>query len=408
MGTPADEAPPAHDGHAGSRPIVTMSQEARRLAEVQTTEVVRGPARVKLNMVGMVFEDETRVASLTSRVDGRLDSVYVDFVGLHVEKGDPIVKIWSPTLIRTQVELFETERSPVYDEDVVQGAVEKLKQFGLTEEQVNKIREEKESVLYVTLRAPISGVVTKKNVFLGDFVKEGTVMYEITDLSKVWVKLDAYETDLPWVRYGQHVTFTTPAAPGRTFSGHVVFIDPMLHMSTRTVKLRVEADNPDLQLKPHMFVSATLEATINAEGQVIRPEWVGKYICPVHPTKVFDEPTRCPRSKQLAKPPQAYGYAASEEPVFPLVIPESAILYTGRRSIVYVEVPDTAQPTYVMREVVLGPRAGRHYVVSHGLREGERVVTKGNFEIDSSAQIAGKPSMMNPQGGMATGGHAHH
>lgn len=375
----------------------TMSEAAKRLAEVESTEVKRQRAFVSIRMVGMVFEDETRVASLTSRVDGRLDDIHVDFTGVKVNKGDPMVTIWSPTLIRSQVELFETIRSPEFGDAVVRGAEEKLKQFGLTDQQIDEIRKNKKPTLYVTLRAPIDGIVMKKNVLLGDFVKEGAVMYEITDLSKVWIKLDAYETDLPWIRYGQKVTFTTPAIPGRQFQGTVVFVDPMLQMSTRSVKVRVEADNSDLLLKPHMFVTAHLEAEIDSKGRVIKSEWAGKYICPIDPEEVSPTPGVCPATQIPMRSAESYGYAPEKHPELPLVIPATAVLYTGKRSVVYVEVPDADRPTYELRHVVLGPRAGDEYVVFGGLRAGERVVTKGNFKIDSATQIQARPSMMSPE-----------
>lgn len=384
----------SREKHVGA--VVAMSESAKRLAEVQTSTAKRERAYVNLRMVGMVFEDETRVASLTSRVDGRLDAVFVDFTGVTVNKGDPMVTIWSPTLIRSQVELFETIRSTEFDETVVKGAIEKLKQLGLTEAQIQEIRKKKKPSLYITLRAPISGVVMKKNVLLGDFVKEGTVMYEISDLSKVWVKLDAYETDLPWIRFGQKVTFRTPAIPGRVFHGTIVFIDPVLDMATRTVKVRVVADNPDFALKPHMFVSATVEAEVDYKGRVIKSEWAGKYICPIYPDQVYSEPGICPKSGMPLRPAHSFGYTPDKDPVEPLVIPATAVLYTGKRSVVYVEVPRESRPTYELRQVVLGPRAGDNYIVYEGLAEGERVVTNGNFKIDSAAQILAKASMMNP------------
>ncbi|MFC1834000.1 efflux RND transporter periplasmic adaptor subunit [Thermodesulfobacteriota bacterium] len=386
----------------------TMSEAAKRLAEVQTVEVKRGKAYLKLRMNGMVFHDETRLVSLTSRVDGRIDKVLVDFTGLAVNKDDPVVTIWSRTLITTQIELFETIRSPEYGESVVKGAEEKLKQFGLTDQQIEEIRRENKPDLYITLRSPINGIVMMKNVNLGDFVKEGTVMYEIADLSKVWVKLDAYETDLPWIRYGQEVTFTTPAIPGRKFKGQVVFIDPVLDMATRSVKVRVEADNPDLALKPHMFVTAEVEAEVDDQGRVIRSEWAGKYICPLYPKEVYSEPGICPSSNMPLRPAAAFGYAPEESPTLPLVITAGAVLYTGKRSIVYVEVPNQGIPTYELREVALGPRAGDRFVIYEGLEEGEQVVAEGNFEIDSAAQIVGSKSMMNPEGGRAVTGHAGH
>ncbi|MBI5251646.1 MAG: efflux RND transporter periplasmic adaptor subunit [Desulfomonile tiedjei] len=397
---------PATGGHAhglparveptGEGPVrYAMSEEAKMLAEVQTTEVKREKAVKKLRMVGMVIDAETRVATLTARIDGRLDEVFIDFTGVKVNKGDPMVTIWSPTLIKSQVELFESIRSGDV-EGVIRGAEEKLIQYGMTKEQVKRIRENKKPELYVTLRAPISGIVMKKNAVLGQFVKEGQDMFVINDLSHVWVKLDAYEPDLPWIRYGQEVTFTTPSFPGKTFKGKVIFIEPVLEMETRTVKVRVDAENPDYELKPHMFVNAELEAEMDDQGRVIKPEWVGKYICPFDPKEVSDVPGTCPKTKQPLQPATAYGYSGVENPVLPLVVPETAVLFTGKRSLVYVEVANQNQPTYEQREVVLGPRAGNKYVISGGLKEGERVVVKGNFEIDSSVQISGQPSMMNP------------
>jgi Cu(I)/Ag(I) efflux system membrane fusion protein len=163
------------------------------------------------------------------------------------------------------------------------------------------------------------------------------------------------------------------------------------------VKIRVEAENPEYILRPGMFVTAELEAEIDAKGKVIKPEWAGKYICPIHPSgQPSSEPGFCPESKMALRPASAFGYGDDPNPEFPLVIPTAAPLITGRRAIVYVEVLKQDRPTYELREVVLGPRAGDEYVVYEGLKEGERVVTRGNFKIDSAMQIVAKASMMNP------------
>jgi len=385
------------DLSGGSVPQYSMSEQAKKLAEVETSEAKRQRARIEVRMLGMVYEDETRAAVLTSRVDGRLDEIYVNFTGVQVTKGDPMVTIWSPTLIKSQVDLFESMRGGEPEEAVIKGGEEKLIQLGLTREQIAEIREKKKPLLYVTLKAPISGTVMKKFAVLGQFVKEGTEMYIINDLSHVWIKLDAYETDIPWIRYGQDVTFTTPSVPGRKFTGKVLFIDPMLDTKTRSVKVRVEAANPDLSLKPGMFVTAELQSEIDQSGRVIKPEWAGKYVCPVHPRdEAGQAPGTCPDSKMALRPASAYGYSDEKDPIFPLVVPASAPLITGKRALVYVEVPDRDRPTYEAREVVLGPRAGDKYVIYDGLKEGERVVTRGNFKIDSAMQILARPSMMKP------------
>jgi Cu(I)/Ag(I) efflux system membrane fusion protein len=389
----SDTDEPAHSDSVH----LTMSKEAKKLAEVETSPVKREQAKVTVTMVGMVAEDERRIAALTSRVDGRLDHVYVNFTGDHVSKGDPMVTIWSPTLIKAQVELFEALRGPTVEPEVVKGAEEKLVQYGLTMEQVKQIEEQKKAITSLTLRAPISGVVTQRMALLGQFVKEGTDMFIINDLSHVWVKMDAYETDMPWIRYGQDVTFTTPSIPGRTFKGKVLFIDPMLDQKTRSVKIRAEAENPDRELKPGMFVSAELEAEVDKDGRVIKSEWAGKYVCPMHPKdEASPVPGICPDSKLPLRPASSFGYTDDSHPQFPLVIPVTAPLITGKRSIVYVEVPGTDRPTYELREVQLGPKAGNKYLVYKGLKEGERVVTRGNFKIDSAMQILARPSMMSP------------
>ncbi len=392
-----DLIPLESDSEEDESPLrYSMSEKAKTLAQIRTTEVKRDKAEVKRRLVGMVFENETKVAALTSRISGRLDEVFIDFVGAKVEKGDPMVTIWSPTLITSQVELFETLKSSEYDKTVAKGAEEKLIQYGLTKEQIEEIKKKNTPDLSVTLRAPISGVVMEKNALLGNFVDEGTEMFIITDLSTVWVKLDAYESDLPWIKYGQKVTFTTPAVPGKEFHGKVLFIDPMLQMETRSVKVRVEAENPDLLLKPHMLATAVIHASIDSQGRVINPEWAGKAVCPVHPDVTGKPGDICPTSKKDLAPPTAFGYATNSEPELPLVIPSTAVLFTGERSVVYVEVPDTDKPTYELRDISIGPRAGDKYVVLDGLEEGERVVTYGNFKIDSAMQIWAKPSMMIP------------
>ena len=187
-----------------------------------------------------------------------------------------------------------------------------------------------------------------------------TPLFTIADLSVVWVQLDAYESDLPWLALEQAATFTAESWPGETFEGKVAFIDPFVDPLTRTVKVRLDVENPGGRLKPEMFVRASVRSAIG-------------------------------------EPPG--------EP--PLLIPTAAPLITGKRAIVYVALPEAERPTFEGREIVLGPRADDFYVVTAGLREGERVVTRGNFKIDSALQIEGKASMMRPDAGPGRSGHDH-
>jgi Cu(I)/Ag(I) efflux system membrane fusion protein len=234
----------------------------------------------------------------------------------------------------------------------------------------------------------------------GMYVNTGTPIYTVADLSQVWVRLDAYESDLPWIRYGQTLTFSTEAYPGEVFKGWISFIAPMLDPRTRTVKVRVNVPNPDGRLKPEMFVHALVTSQIAQGGKVMDPNMAGEWICPMHPSVVKDEKGTCDICGMDLVTTESLGYVAAEAAgPLPLVIPATAPLITGKRAVVYVKQPDTELPMFEGREVVLGPRAGDYYVVVSGLSEGELVVTHGNFKIDSALQIQAKPSMMNPEGG---------
>jgi Cu(I)/Ag(I) efflux system membrane fusion protein len=241
------------------------------------------------------------------------------------------------------------------------------------------------------------------------YVDVGTRIFTIADLDAVWVQLDAYESDLRWLRYGQAVTFTTEAFPGKNFSGVVSFIDPVLNATTRTVKVRVNVDNKEGLLKPEMFVRANVFAQFAGSGRILDKNLIGKWVSPMHPEVIKDAPGQCPICGMNLVPTESLGYANAtpSDVVAPLVIPATAPLLTGKRAVVYVEVSDSDRPTYIGREVILGPRAGDDYVVESGLAEGDLVVVSGNFKIDSALQIQAKPSMMNPEGGGGSGGHQH-
>jgi len=245
-------------------------------------------------------------------------------------------------------------------------------------------------------------VVTRKHAVRGDYVKTGDPIYELADLSHLWVKMDAYESDLPWLRYGQEVHFTTASMPGRTFTGRIAFIDPVLDPQTRTARVRVNVANPDGALKPGVFVRAVVEAEVAAAGRVMVADLADKWICPMHPEEIEDGPGSCDICGMDLVKPSSLGYeVAARDARPPLVIPASAPLITGTRAVVYVRDPAVERPTFHGREVVLGPRAGDVYLVAEGLAEGERVVVNGAFKIDSSMQIQAKPSMMLPEGGGA-------
>lgn len=389
---------------------LTMSPSALKLAEVRTAEVVREYPEMELRLVGKVDVDETRVRTLAARTGGRLDRLYVDYTGVNVREGDHLVWMYSPELVAAQEELLqalhastELERSGVGTlretaVGTVQAARDKLRLLGLTPAQIAALEDSREVKDHLTIYSPIDGVVLEKLADQGSYVKTGDPIYRLADLSHVWVRIDAYESDLSWLRFGQLVTFTAEAWPGREFTGRISFIDPVLDSGSRTAKVRVNLDNTDRLLKPGMFVRAVVHPRIASGGRVMAADLRGKWISPMHPEVVKDGPGPCDVCGMDLVPAEEMGYAIeSEDAPAPLVIPATAPLITGRRAVVYVQVPDADRPTFEGREVVLGPRASDHYVVVEGLGEGERVVVNGAFKIDSAMQIQARPSMMSPR-----------
>jgi Cu(I)/Ag(I) efflux system membrane fusion protein len=370
-------------------------------------------------MVGKVDYDESRVKEIAAWVPGRIDRLYVDFTGILVRKGDHMVYLYSPQLLSAQAELLQaakaiketagaTELIKRSSIATLEAAREKLRLLGLLNEQIEEIEKTGKTTDHLTIYAPIGGIVIAKHANAGDYVETGAKIYTIADLSEVWVKLDAYESDLPWIRYRQQVEFTTEAYPGELFKGTISFIDPVLNPITRTVKVRVNVANPDGRLKPEMFVRAIVRSKVAGEGMVVDEDMAGKWICPMHPSVVKAEPGTCDICGMDLVTTESLGYVTAAEPnEAPLVIPASAPLITGTRAVVYVRLAGKEKPTFEGREIVLGPRAGDYYLVKAGLAEGDLVVTKGNFKIDSALQIQAKPSMMNPQGGVTPMSHQH-
>lgn len=399
--------------------VLEMSEGAVALAEVQTAAVERRHVAYELRLVGKVRPDETRLADLTTRVAGRLDRLFVDFTGLTVRKGDRMVEIYSPDLYATQQELLAAvgaaKRQQVGTGSVlmepshmlVTAARERLRLWGLTTEQVDEIIKRGTVEEHVVLNAPVGGVVIHKNATEGMYVETGTHLYSIADLSYVWVMLDAYESDLVWLRHGQDVAFTAQAYPGIEFHGRVAFIDPVMDDRTRTVKVRVNVYNPDLVLKPDMFVSARVMASLTPYSRAVSQLLERKWMCRFHAEEVAQEPGRCGVCGTALLQAEEPASEDDSDVELPLVIPATAPLITGTRAVVYVRLPDREQPTFEGREVQLGPRGGDWYVVRSGLAEGEQVVVNGAFKLDSELQIRAKPSMMNPTGGAAGTDHDH-
>ena len=368
-----DLVPVAAGADAGVGPRqLSMSPDARLLAGIATSPVRRGPAENEIRLFGKIAYDETRLVSLTARFSGRLEKLHADFTGISVNADEPLADIYSPELRTAEEELIQAStayhRAGEKGQDQIESSAramldavrEKLRLWGLSSDQIAQIEAEGKASDYLTIMAPAGGIVVRKPAQVGQYVNTGDLLYAIADLSRLWVLMSAYESDLVWLRQGQKITFTSPSFPGEVFRATVSFIDPVVDPETRTVSVRAIIDNPRLRLKPDMFVHAIIKGRIDLEGEVL---------------------------------------ADNESGGAPLLIPATAPLITGTRAVVYVELPGTEEPVFEGREVVLGPRAGDYYIVREGLAEGELVVVNGAFKIDSELQIQARPSMMNPDGG---------
>ena len=399
---------------------LVVSEAAAKLMEIQTSPVERKFVTAEIRLVGKIDYDETRIKQITAWVPGRIDRLYVDFKGTRVNKGDHMVSLYSKELLEDQQALLaaiEAEKnikangSSLLDKLKFANAEavrSRLRLRGVRDEEIAEMEKGDKPLDHVTIYAPMGGVVIEKHRTVGTWVDTGTEIFTLADLSGLWVKLDAYESDMMWIRYGQDVEFTTEAYPGEVFTGRISFIDPILDAKTRTIKLRVNVDNSQGKLKPEMFVRAIVRAKVAQSGTVMDPEMAGKWICPMHPSVIKTQADTCEKCGMDLVTTESLNYIAVDTAnQTPLVIPASAPLITGKRAVVYVQVPQKDKPTFEGREVVLGPRAGDYYIVKSGLEAGEIVVTNGSFKIDSALQIQAKPSMMSPEGGAAPTQHHH-
>jgi membrane fusion protein, copper/silver efflux system len=330
---------------------IQLTKEAAQLANVQTSVVTFQKPIKEVRLYGKVQADERSLQNQVAHLPGRIEKLLVNFTGEVVRKGQALAIIYSPQLITAQQELLETAKMKNSQPEMYEAAKDKLLQWKLTEKQIadiensGKVKEDFEIV------SNTNGIVLKRYVNNGDYVEEGTALFDVADLSFVWIMFDAYESDLPFLNVGDILTFTVQALPGVIFAKNITFIDPMIDPVTRVAKVRVEIKNQSGRLKPEMFATGLVKADLT------------QY-----------------RNK--------------------LIVPRSAVLWTGMRSIVYVKQLDIDEPVFKMREIELGPSLGNSYVIISGLKEGEEIVTQGTFSVDASAQLAGKPSMMNTEGDM--------
>jgi Cu(I)/Ag(I) efflux system membrane fusion protein len=325
-----------------------MTENALALANVETMVINKGSGAEKgLVLSGTIRENENTSAVQTTHFAGRIEKLFVKSEGEQVTSGQKIALVYSPQLVSTQGELLTALEMRSSQPELYRAVRNKLKLWKLTDAQIDQIETTREVITNFPIYANYSGVVVRKSVDEGNHVMEGQELYAISNLNSLWAEFDAYEKQLSDIKVGDVISISTNADPEDSFKARVSFIDPVLNSKTRTVTVRTELNNSTGTLKPGMFIKGVLDTnrTVSTTDSVI-------------------------------------------------TIPKTAVLWTGKRSVVYIRsVSD--KPVFEMREVVLGSESNQQVEVISGLQQGEEIVVNGTFTVDAAAQLAGKKSMMN-------------
>lgn len=337
---------PASQGSSDNEIGFQMTADAIKLANIQTTIIGNADANegATLKLNGKIQANETKSASLVTHIPGRIEKLYVSYTGEQVNKGQKIATIYSPELITAQKELLEAKKIQDKSPGLLTAARNKLKYWKIGEQVIQDILNSGTIRETFNIYADHSGVVNQKRVAVGDYLSTGEVLFDVQNLYSLWALFDVYENDLPNVKVGQTINFTTPSTPNKIFKAKITFVNPVIDPNTRAATIRTEVSNTTGKLKPEMFVTGELAT-----------------------------------------------YQKSNV----LTVPKSAVLWTGQRSVVYVKIPDTDIPSFEYREIEIADATASGYTVISGLEYGEEVVTNGAFVIDASAQLNNQASMMN-------------
>lgn len=338
---------------------IKMTENAMALANIQTSVVGQGQmGDNSLKLSGKIRPNEESNAVQVTYFGGRIEQLYVNSTGERVGAGQRLATIYSPELVAAQQELLTASSLKESQPELYKAVRNKLKLWKLSEKQINAIESAGKVQEYFPVFATVSGTVTHKMVEEGDYVKQGQPLYKIANFNTVWAEFDAYENQIALLREGQTIKITTNAYRNEVFDAKISFIDPLLNSATRTIVVRAVLNNIKDKFKPGMFVEGTIEGIQSGSKSAV-------------------------------------------------TVPATAVLWTGKRSVVYVKTKPN-EPVFEMREVLLGNTNGESYTILEGLANGDEVVTNGTFTVDAAAQLQGKKSMMNAEGGKTMTGHEGH
>ncbi|WP_103068195.1 efflux RND transporter periplasmic adaptor subunit [Aquimarina sediminis] len=354
-----DLIPAASVGDGLTADEFKLTKNAMALANIQTTIIGNHIAEEgnTITLSGKIVENEEANATQASYFEGRIERLYVNYEGQEIRKGQKLANIYAPNLIAAQQELITAASLKESQPTLYTAVRNKLKLWKLSEKQIDAIESSGKTQENFPIYATVSGTVSEVISAEGDYIKQGQPIVKVSNLSTVWAEFDGYENQISQFKKGQKITITTNAYPNKDFNAKISFIDPVLNAKSRTLNVRATLNNQDDIFKPGMFVTG----------------------------KIYGVETN---TKQFT-------------------VPSSAVLWTGERSVVYVKTnPD--EPIFEMREIVLKNANGDMYTILEGLDHGDEIVTNGTFTVDAAAQLQGKKSMMNKEGGKTMTGHEGH
>ncbi len=335
---------------------VSLSPTQRVMANVATIEAKKSAMNKEINAVGIVQYDQSRQAKVTAWIAGRIDTLHANTVGAYVSKDKPVAEVYSPDLLATQQEYLLAVKSrdqlknsaipsiAQNGEGLVASSKQRLMLFGVKESQIAELEKAGKPNIRLPIFTPLSGVIIEKMVQQGQYVNTGEILFNIADLSTVWVEVEVYENEFPNIHVGQSVEIKSQSFPGKPFTGRVAFIYPFLDPKTRTVKARVEMPNPGMKLKPDMFVNATIKVPLGST----------------------------------------------------IVVPVTAVIDTGKHQVVWVE---TSAGMFEPRDVQVGQTSSDKIQILAGLKAGDKVAVSGGYLIDSESQLKGGGAVDHSQHG---------
>jgi Cu(I)/Ag(I) efflux system membrane fusion protein len=327
--TPVYEGDKGFDESGGGN-VVALTQNQIQVLHVQTAEAKTRPLVRKLRVSGTIDDNSMRHRALSAYVEGRIDKLHVNYIGAEVAEGQPLAEFYSPSLLQAEREYRQLGG------ELRKNTALRLRQMGLTAEQIEGLDQKPADSLTSQILSPISGTVVAQSIYEGQYVATGQQLFEIADFSTMWFMFRAYEQDMPWIKTGQTVSVTTPSIPDKTFTGKITFIDPNFDEATRSTKVRVELPNPLVNGRRELLHRLYADGVVELEAPSV------------------------------------------------LTVPRSAVIQTGLEAVVYIEEKGGAYEHAVLKT---GRRGDEFIEVLSGLKEGDRVVTNGNLLIDGQAEM---------------------